>query len=50
MGKPLDGETPILTVSGFKLLKDIKVDLATKPEIKETVDAKSGYLVIKIIK
>ena len=30
--------------------KDIKVDLATKPEIKETVDAKNGYLVIKIIK
>lgn len=30
--------------------KDIKVDLANKPEIKETIDTKSGYLVIKIIK
>jgi hypothetical protein len=29
--------------------KDIKVDLANKPEIKETIDTKSGYLVIKII-
>ena len=30
--------------------KDIKIDLASKPEIKETIDAKNGYLVIKIIK
>ena len=30
--------------------KDIKIDLANKPEIKETIDAKNGYLVIKIIK
>ena len=26
MGKPLDGETPILTTNGFKLLKDIKIN------------------------
>lgn len=30
--------------------KDIKIDLASKPEIKETIDAKNGYLAIKIIK
>ena len=30
--------------------KDIKIELASKPEIKETIDAKNGYLVIKIIK
>ena len=30
--------------------KDIKIDLASKPEVKEAIDAKNGYLVIKIIK
>jgi hypothetical protein len=30
--------------------KDIKIDLASKAEVKEAVDAKNGYLVIKIIK
>lgn len=30
--------------------KDIKIDLTSKPEIKESVDAKNGYLVIKIVK
>lgn len=30
--------------------KDIKIDLASKPDIKESVDAKNGYLVIKIVK
>ena len=30
--------------------KDIKIDLTSKPEVKESVDAKNGYLVIKIVK
>ena len=30
--------------------KDIKIDLASNPEVKEAIDAKNGYLVIKIIK
>ncbi len=30
--------------------KDIKIDLGTKPEIKEDIDPKNGYIVIKIVK
>jgi hypothetical protein len=30
--------------------KDIKIDLSNVPEIKETVDAKNGYVIIKIEK
>ena len=30
--------------------KDIKIDLTSKPEVKESIDAKNGYLVIKIVK
>ena len=30
--------------------KDIKIDLANRPEIKETIDSKNGYLLIKITK
>ncbi len=30
--------------------KDLKIDLANPPEIKETIDSKNGYLVIKIEK
>ena len=30
--------------------KDVKIDLMNKPEIKETIDGKNGYLVIEIIK
>ena len=30
--------------------KDIKIDLSSNPEVKESVDAKNGYLVIKIVK
>jgi hypothetical protein len=26
--------------------KDIKIDLANRPEIKETIDSKNGYLLI----
>jgi len=30
--------------------KDTKIDLSNPPEIKETIDSKNGYIVIKIIK
>lgn len=30
--------------------KDIKIDLGISPEIKETIDPKNGYIVIKIVK
>lgn len=30
--------------------KDIKIDLTNRPEIKETIDSKNGYLLIKITK
>ena len=30
--------------------KDIKIDLTSNPELKESVDATNGYLVIKIVK
>jgi len=30
--------------------KDIKIDLTSNPDLKESVDAKNGYLVIKIVK
>lgn len=30
--------------------KDIKIDLGAKPEIKEDIDPKNGYIVIKIVK
>lgn len=30
--------------------KDTKIDLSNPPEIKETIDSKNGYIVIKIVK
>lgn len=30
--------------------KDTKIDLSNPPNIKETIDSKNGYIVIKIIK
>ena len=30
--------------------KDINIDLSTLPEIKEPIDAKNGYIVIKTTK
>ena len=46
LGLEYNGED--LTFSFEK--KDLKIDLANPPEIKETIDSKNGYLVIKIEK